>query len=210
MSTWTSSGLLLAAAIGLAACGAGIDVGRRALQSVAVADRSVVVGGPPGYCVDPAASHDGADAFVLLGSCASILQDPDEPRPSVPAILAVTVSSDASSSLDVAQSGEVLEAYVRSEAGRASLSREGRADTVTILEVRRTESTMYIRVRDTSAGQLGGSDDAYWRALLDVNGRLVTVSVIGARSPPMQSEDGLRLLDAAAQRIRTESARLPG
>ena len=210
MSTWTSKVLLAVAGMSLAACTGSIDVGRAAPEVIAVAGRSVAVGGPPGYCVDRAASRDGVKAFVLLGSCASIARDPDGDKPESPGIMTVVVSSDPATVQAVAGRRSDLMDFFRSEAGRASLSRVGRAETVRVSNLQTAGGALYIRARDSSAGPLPGMSDDYWRALLDVNGRLVTISVIGFEDQPMSSEEGFRLIRAAADRVMSESARLSG
>lgn len=209
MSTWTSRLLFAAAGLGLAACAGGVEVGRAAPEVIAVAGRSVAVGGPPGYCVDPAASRDGVKAFVLLGSCASIARDPEAERPEIPGIMTVVVSSDPGTVAAIAEPDELLADYVRSDAGRAALSRDGRAETVRVADIRRQDGVLFIRARDTSAPTLPGMSDEYWRALLKVNGRLVTVSIVGFETRPMPSETGFRLVRTATARIVSESARLP-
>lgn len=210
MSTWTSRVLLGAAALLLAACDGGIAVGRAAPESITVAGSSVVVGGPRGYCVDPTATRDGTKAFVLLGSCASIARDPLRPRPDVPGIMTVVVSSDPETYVDVTRSAAALERFFRSEPGRATLSRVGQAGTVDILDVRTGGGALYVRARDTSPTPVAGMDDEYWRALLNVNGRLVTVSVVGFTERPMSSDNGLAIVQEATGRIRSESAGLAG
>lgn len=209
MSTWISRILTAAAVFGLAACEGGIDVGRSAPQRMAVAGNAVTVGGPPGYCVDPSASRDGVEAVVLLASCASIAGNPLGPKPDTPAIVTVVVSSDPGSFIDVAGTQDLLTRYFRSEAGRAALSRSGNPGSVAVTDVRRAGGAIYLRVRDTSPGLVAGLDNEYWRALLDVNGRLVTVSVTGFESRPMSAGQGLDVLEAATRRIRAESSGSP-
>jgi len=210
MSTWTSRVLLAAAGLALAGCTGGIDVGRSAPEVIAVSERAVVVGGPPGYCIDPSASQDGVKAFVLLGSCASIARDPDAKKPEIPGIMTVVVSSDPATVQAIASRQPILPDYFLSEPGRVALSRSGRADTVRVFDVRTADDVLYIRLRDTSAGKLPGMSDDYWRALLDVNGRLVTISVIGFDERPMTPDEGFALVRAAAGRVLSESARLAG
>ncbi len=211
MSTWISRILFAAAGLALAACSGGIDVGRRsAPEVVSVAGRSVAVAGPPGFCIDPSARRDGEESFVLLGSCASIARDPDGATPEIPGLMTVVVSSEGEAITDIAGRADILSTFFRSAAGRAALSRSGRAETVEVFDIRRDGRALFIRARDTSATPLSGMSQEYWRALLDVNGRLVTVSLIGFEDRPISPEDGLRLVRTAAERIAAESARLSG
>lgn len=175
-----------------------------------MAERAVVVAGPPGFCVDPSARRDGRESFVLLGSCASIARDPDGATPEIPGLMTVVVSSERNAITDIPGRADMLAGFFRSKAGRAALSRTGRAESVEVFDIRQDGRALFIRARDTSDGPLLGMSQEYWRALLDVNGHLVTVSLIGFEDRPISPEDGLRLVRAAAERIATESARLSG
>jgi hypothetical protein len=120
----------------------------------------------------------------------------------------VVVSSDPSTFLNVRERQGLLADYFRSPPGRAALSRTGRADTVRVDEIRNGDGILYIRATDSGRSPLPGMAESHWRALFDVNGRLVTVSVSGFTDKPMSAEDGFRLVRSATQRIRSESARL--
>lgn len=206
MCTWTFRAFLLLAAAGLAACQEFVPVTRAAPTEIAVAGRSVIVAGPPGYCVDTAASRDGVKAFVLMGSCASIARDPDARSPATPGLVTVTVSSDPAAYVDVAGSAGALERFFRSEAGRATLSRTGRAETVTVLDSRSRGGTLYLHLRDTSAGRPAGTEADYWRALTNVDGRIVTVTAVGFAARPMSARAGRALVEDAVARIRSGTA----
>lgn len=206
MSTWTSEArpLLPALALAMAGCGAGIPVTRSAPEAVLVAGDSVVVAGPPGYCVDEAASGDRAGgAFVLLGSCASIARNAALPHPAQPGVLTVTVSGFGGTA--GAPLPETLAAYFGTEQGRAALSRDGRAETVEVVETRIDGGALYLHARD-AGGRARGMADDYWRALFSVNQRLVTLSVNAFSATPLSPRAGLGTLDAFADRIRAANA----
>lgn len=176
---------------------------RAAPESVLVADRSVVVAGPPGYCVDPVLSRDkGATAFVLLGSCAAIAGSAGLPAPRVPAILTVSVSADLGGGPDMAE----LRAYIDRPEGRAALSRSGDPATLSVLETRSAGGVLYILARDTSSSVLPGVSDTYWRALFDLNGRLVTAAVVGVEQRPITADTGFATLQSLTERLRRENA----
>ncbi|MEO1154731.1 MAG: hypothetical protein AAFX59_12815 [Pseudomonadota bacterium] len=210
MSTWICKPLALAAVLTLAGCdggfdmalgAAGQDMARSAPERVAVTGDAVVVSGPPGFCVDGSVTRDtGQSAFVLLGSCASISRDPAQPRPAVPGILTVSIGPPASAA--VAEQVTSLDAYVRSDAGRAAISRRGDAEDLVILETLAVDGALYIHARDT--GSAGGAQigDDYWRALMGVGGHLVTASVVSFPDQPMSRDVGFELLDSLAARLR--------
>lgn len=202
MSTWTSRALLLAGAGALAACQGFVPVTRAAPTQIALAGSSVVVTGPPGFCIDPAATRDGVKAFVLMGSCASIAGDPDARKPAAPGLVTVTVSSDPDTFVDVATASAALERFFRSDAGRATLSRSGRAESVRVLDSRTRGGTLYFHVRDTSPGGPAGTVPDYWRALTNVGDTLVTVTVVGFENRPIAAEEGRALIEAAVARVR--------
>jgi hypothetical protein len=193
-------------ALALAGCGAAIPVTRNAPEAIAVADESVVVAGPPGYCVDQAASRDRAGgAFVLLGSCASIARDPSKPHPARPGLLTVTVSGGTVGTGETDALLGALRTYFRTEDGRAALSRSGRAGEVEVLETRIDDGALYLHARDASGPTRGMADD-YWRALMRVNERLVTLSVNAFSTAPLSDGAGLKTLDDFASRIRAANA----
>ncbi|MEL6642406.1 MAG: hypothetical protein AAFQ79_00615 [Pseudomonadota bacterium] len=214
MSTWISKALIAAAVLTLAACEDGFDMGlgiagqsltRTAPEVVSVTSDSVIVAGPPGYCIDGSATRDtGTAAFVLMGSCASISRDPAQPRPAVPGILTVAVAPSGAPA--VADRTRELETYVRSEAGRAALSRGGDAQSLEILETITADGALYIHARDVETGRGGRIGQEYWRALMGVEGHLVTASVVSFADQPMTRDMGLFLLEALAARLRVINA----
>lgn len=58
-----------------------------------------------------------------------------------------------------------------------------------------------IRVRDTSPNNSQGLAQEYWRVLLDVRGRIVTLSVFAFKDKPMSNAIGLATLKAFAARV---------
>lgn len=215
MSIWTFRRGFPAAAllVLLAGCAAGPDVMRRDSgtlrmppETVAVAGRSVVIGGPEGYCIDRSASRlRGATAFVLLGSCASIARDPRAGAPRTPGVLMASVGSDTGSGPAIGAAIDQLERVLDAPAGRAALARDGRAGSVTVLDSRREDGALFVYLRDTGKDIAPGLAQAYWRGLFDVNGRLVTVSVVSFADNPLTADAGLATLRGFHARIRSET-----
>lgn len=192
----------LAALLALAGCD---GLPGDAPASMATADGAVVVAGPPGFCVDPVASHaDDSGAFVLLGSCASISGAPDGQRPALRAVLTAAVSVGTQGG-SVAGSETELGAFFRSPEGRRALSRSGNPDTVKVLGITHTEGVLILHARDTSAfpGQAVSPD--YWRALFDLNGHIVTLSVISVPQAPFTDAAGLHALESFVGHVRGAS-----
>jgi hypothetical protein len=124
---------------------------------------AVQVGVPAGYCIDRAAGREEGDtAIVVMGKCA-------EGSAALPAVLTAAIGPAASAGV-LAGGGQPLAAYFTSEAGRAALSRSGRASTVTVLQAKSVGAAFVLRIRDRDAGE-------YWRGVEPVAGRLVTITV---------------------------------
>ena len=192
------------AALILAGC-AGLDenVTRPAPERVSVADNQVVIAGPAGFCVDPDATRDNGDAaFVLLGNCAAISNAPFRPQPDVAAVLTATVATPAGPIPDVS----AMSRYFRSEAGRAALSASGDANSVEILEMRETTRGLYLHARDRDGGPRSLSAD-YWRGILKVNDKIVTVALRGLENQSASDAAKFRTLDVFAARILAENRR---
>ncbi|MDJ0629761.1 MAG: hypothetical protein QNJ44_15995 [Rhodobacter sp.] len=217
MSIWTCNRSLLAAAsaVFLSGCLQAPDVSRREggtfrmpPETVTVAGRSVVIGGPEGYCVDRSASRlRSKTAFVLLGSCASIAGDARAGAPSAAGILTASVSRDTGSGPAIDAVIDQMAAYLTTPTGRAALARDGDAGSVEVLDSRREDGALFIHLRDTSAEVFPGLAQDYWRGLFDINGHLVTVSVVGFADQPMSTDTGLQVLRGFHARIRNETQR---
>lgn len=180
MSTWTSKacGLLLLA---LAACVGGEGLAGKP-RSVPVLEGALQVGAPPGYCVAPSASRQNADtAVVLLGRCSDAVK-------AVPAVITVSVGGSGTSRAILA-GAPALAAYFTSPAGRAALSRDGRASSLRLIEARSVGDAFLMRLQDRVVGE-------YWRGVVGVKGRLVTISVTPAGAA-LPQEAGRKVLDAA-------------
>ncbi|WP_457649362.1 hypothetical protein [Profundibacter sp.] len=205
-------GVALASLTILSGClgtGGGFALPRSAPEQIRVANKEVLIAGPKGFCIDPTETRDEGDsAFVLLGSCAAIANSRSKPHPKVPAILTATVSRK-STNPPITDSMPTLTDFFTTKAGRAALSRDGNADTVEVVKTLDRDGIFYIRARDSSSDTLAGAADEYWRALFDVNGRIVSASVFGLRERPIDSEKGFEVLQGFTNRIRTQNTSEP-
>jgi hypothetical protein len=182
MSTWTSKALLLTLA--LAAC---VPAGAsfKSPRTAPVLAGAVQVGVPRGYCIDRRAGREAADtAVIVMGRCRT---DVD----AAPAVLTTAIGPAASGGV-LAGGGAALAAFFTSDAGRAALSRNGRADAVTILQAKMVGPAFILRIADRNAG-------ASWRGVSSVMGRLVTVTVT---FPDGADTDGEALLIDTLRLIR--------
>ena len=198
----------------LAACGGGrfelpngvFQTGNRAQASMAVAGGDVIIAGPRGFCVDPGSSQQNASVpFVTLGNCASISGNSRAPQPGVKAVLTASVGPVASGSA-VSGGTQTLDPFFRSAAGRKELSRDLNPNTVTIVDTFEEAGVFFLHLNDTSAGALPDIAPDQWRGYMDVNGRLVSASVLGFRDAPLSETQSRNLIRAFTREIRTKSA----
>ena len=175
-------------------------------EQIRVSSKQVVIAGPHGFCIDPTETKDRAkSAFVVLGSCAAISNIPLRPHPALPAILMATVSGETNSA-PIADSGAALTEFFKSSAGRAALSRDGKAETVEVIETLVRDGAFYIHARDSSTATLAGAGDEYWRALFNINGRIISASVVGFKEQPISTTEGFETLGVFTSQIKKANA----
>lgn len=173
-------------------------------KRIGVSERQVVIAGPLGYCADLSAARDTPDAaFVLLGSCAAMGQSPDIPAPLAPALLTASVVPGGPVPISDQLAG--LNSFFRSEAGRAALSRSGRASSVKVIEAKGRAGVFYLHARDASAPTGRGVQPDFWRAVLDVHGRIVTLTVVGLRERPLSAAAGMATLEVFVRQVQREN-----
>ena len=114
--------------------------------------------------------------------------------------------SGASGGDPIADAFPAMKAFFRSEEGRAALSRTGDAATVKLLDAGGKGDVFYIHARDRSASFVPVVSDEYWRAIFNVNGRIVSASVMALRDRSMSSDAARLLLDGFVSRIKAANA----
>lgn len=200
MFTPTYRTLAATAVLLLAACDAG-SVTRSAPIGVTLPD-GLVIAGARGWCVDRATTQTRGDAAVVIfGSCRALTRDTSEPRPSVPGIVTVSVESTAT---DVPQAEQVV-TFLRSNAGRAALSRDGTAESVEILDTDIRGDTVVLHAIDRS-GLPRQTAEEYWRALFEIDGRVVTVSLVPLDTASGEDAEWRAALEAQISRLKSANA----
>lgn len=218
MSTWTSErgrratlarvvgGLFGAMTLGLSGCMASEPSSGRTSQPVA--QGAVVVAGPPGYCIDPVATRvRTTGGFVLLGACAALSEE--GPAPARLAALTAAVSP-AGEAPAVADTSQMLVAFLSTAPGRALLSRSGDGATVEVLDSRTRDGMLFLHLRDESPFDGAEVTADYWRALLDVGPHVVSLSVLPLADRPLSEDDARALLDSFIAATRKATAAAPG
>ena len=195
--------LALAGLLALAACdpatmsGAGATPTRAKLN---VAGRAVTIAPPPGFCIDPESVTSGADgAFVLMSDCRLLAGNTgDGKRPPAGAAMTASVSTGgfAGEGDTAAGSLEELQEFAATREGRAVLGRSGQPERVRIVNTQLSGGVLYVLVEDRGAQPIAGIERQFWRAFLEVNGRLVALSMLGFQGagpgPPGGAEPARR------------------
>lgn len=203
MSIWISDALrqalaALAALLVLAGCfetEALSRIGPRAAGSgpgaITVLDGAVTVAGPDGFCVDESATREaGQNAFVLLRRC----------RGSLGPVLSVTVTNQRVPAGDRSAQLDALAAFLATEAGRGQLSRRGRAGEVSIDQIGLREGALWLHLTDI--GNPEAFEAGYWRAVLPIAERLVTLSSMSLRTSPSTRQTGERAMEDLIATLR--------
>lgn len=160
-----------------------------------------MVSGPEGYCVEQRASRESAEGdFVLLASCAALTGR--EGGASAPAILTASVSGEPGGRGPMPEAFPILADFFRTDQGRAALSRSGRVGDVEVLRSYSRGDALYLKLRDRSPASGVPVEPDYWRAILGLGGRIVTLSVLSARQRPMTDATRQNTLQAFVARMQ--------
>lgn len=175
---------------------------RSAPRSDVLVSDAVQVAGPQGYCVDRRAGRGG---LMILASCASVTGQPNAPRPLFEMLLTASASPEEDGDTPILQQLPQLERFFAAPAGLAALSRDGRPESVRLVDTSVHRNAFVIHSRHTGTSDIPGLGADQWRALFNLNGQMVSASVSSLAQSPVSSDAGLaNLLDFISQ-IRTVS-----
>lgn len=195
MSTWISKARRLAPILFLSACQ--MEPGGFAFAQqtpvISVLGGAMQVVAPSGYCVDRKSVRQQAHgAVVLMGRCSGGSN-------LAPAVITVTIGEAGSAGV-VADGGVALTAFFQTANGRAALSQTGHADSVQIVQAANSEGAFTLRIAEAGVGD-------YWRAIVGISGRLVTLSVQGPAGSKLDPATGRKLLGASLLAMRKVNPR---
>ncbi len=211
MSTWISDPQIWLAALFSAALLLSVSFAQAAAfrpeadplpveTSLPVLDNSVVVSAPRGYCIDRLATLSGQTAaFVLLGSCRAITGDFHAARPEASGLLTAAVDGSGAQFPSEAE----LSRFFSSESGRATLSRSGDARAMTLGASFSRQGVFYLH-----ASESGHDPDRLaqsWRAVFELNGRMVTTTLRDLPGAPIARDEGFRTVEQFVRQIRSAS-----
>lgn len=154
--------------------------------------REVVIAPASGFCVaSDSLDVSGAAAFALLADCGSSSNLSASPQ-GFPGIFTVSVSGgpmiEPGSNSVAALDG--LESFVSGQAGRALLGRGTGSAAVEVLATRRVGDGLYVLVEDRSGVPLPVLGPRFWRAFVELGGRMSMVTASSFRESPV-GEDAL-------------------
>ena len=212
MSTWISEswlrrGVLTSAACLLAACeptaggGAGDSQGANflaqfgpsskdtvPLKAARLAEGSVVVAAPEGYCIDPSSFRDrDGGAFALVASC-QILSGGKEGISVPPVIMTVTIAPEGTAPAIPSSGALAIAVGMNSVAGKSD------ADGIAM-----------VQVSDGGDGVFTGADPQFWRGALRLHSRLVGLALYAPEGSSFVGLDGEILLRRFAGRLKAQN-----
>ncbi len=148
----------------------------------------VKVSGPQGFCpvLNSRQRVDGAE-FVALAPCSG-----------TPGAILVATIGPAGSAAGLGLSAAVLKPYFQTSEGQRALRGEGSNDVISVHEVQDLGGAVVLRL--TREGNAGTGDS--WRALLQIDGRLITLSVRPRQDGTLPAQEGQRLIGRFVTAIR--------
>ncbi|MDC1381468.1 hypothetical protein N8315_08590 [Octadecabacter sp.] len=178
---------------GLASIGAPSDVTGEGIRTLALLGGDVRARGPEGYCIDQGAS-EARRGFSVMAGCALLSSDAAV-MPALDGLITVQFGDEDTAS--VTDNEDAFAAFLESDAGRGLLAGDG--DPVNLSEVSTItdRAGVLARFEDTSGPAIMGTSGPQWRGFLDVNGRLVTISVLSFDRGALSRGEGERLLTVA-------------
>ena len=196
MSIWISKAPVLGAIFALIlAAGCVPQTGIGSSRSAPILGGALQIGVPAGYCIDGSASRErGDNAVILMGRC-------NDAARAIPALVSVSVGQAASAGVMTA-GGAALAGYFTSAQGRATLSRDGRASDIKVVEALGAGDAILLHLQDRQTGD-------YWRAVTGIKGRLVTISATGTPELPLTAADSRKVLDSVLIALRKANPTAP-
>jgi hypothetical protein len=186
----------------LAACDPSL-VGAPDRATVAVAGRDVTIAAPAGFCVDAEATNvSKSGAFVMVSDCALLGARGVVGEGDAEPVGAVMTASVSAGELQPAGALSELERFVATPEGRAALGRSGRGDRVRVLATRSRRDVLYVLVEDRGPQPIAGIEPRFWRAFLEVEGRMTALSVLGFEGAGVGPTEGLAHIQRFADAVQ--------
>ncbi|RMH46353.1 MAG: hypothetical protein D6686_15280 [Alphaproteobacteria bacterium] len=168
---------------------------------VMAAGRAIAIIPPEGYCILPDSARTGdAGAVVLIGACPG---DAAADRP--PALITALVSAEPlfRPGAPIEEELDRLEAFLSEETGRALIGRAGDPGPApAVLETHREDDALILLVEDSGTPALPVASPRFWRAFLEIDGRMVSLTVNSLSRDRGEERAGLALMRALIAALR--------
>ncbi|WP_118135797.1 hypothetical protein [Oceanicella sp. SM1341] len=165
---------------------------------VSAEGRSVSLVPPEGYCVMRDSVQTAEQVvFTLMGECATPAAaaiDADDLPPGGLLTASVSYAPLFRAQEPHGASLDALEEFLGSDRGLALVGRGGETERLQILESYRENDALLLLVEDSGAQVIPISAPRFWRAFLELNDRMVSVSVSTFRDRPSDDRQMLSLL----------------
>jgi hypothetical protein len=192
------------AGLGLLALAACEPAGSGAARTtVSVAGQRINIAAPPGFCVDPRSTNvTPQGAFVLVSDCGLLGNRSRAATETIGAAMTASISTQGLGAGGTAQSLAEVEHIASTAEGRADLGRSGQAGRVRILTTQTQGDVLYILVEDRGPQPVAGVEPQFWRAFLEVKGRITALSVLGFQGSGVSPQQSLSYLASFATAIQ--------
>ncbi|NCW67934.1 MAG: dihydroxy-acid dehydratase [Marivivens sp.] len=154
-------------------------------KSIDVLGGEITVAAPEGYCFDQRASRL-AEGFTVATPCGASR------------LALITTQIGEADSAAVTGAENALLQLIQHPDGRALLSGAGDPSTIFVHHVQVHNHRVEVFFSDTASSLSDGLQPTQWRAFLDYQDRMVTVSVRWWDQSPLDQAQGLAVLRAAA------------
>lgn len=178
------------------------DATAEGIRTLSLLGGDVSARGPDGYCVDQSAS-DARRGFAVMVGCALLAEE----APLMPRLDGlITVQFGAQDTASVTDNEGAFAAFLKTDSGRSLLAGSGDSADVTAVGTITDRAGVLVRFQDTSGPAFPGTTGPQWRGFLDINGRLVTISVLSFDRAVLSRGEGERLLIVAMAELAEVNA----
>lgn len=175
---------------------------QRGIRTLSVLNGAVRLRSPEGYCIDRQASHI-RKGFGVAAACARVSDV--ALLPSVDGMLTYQIG-DADSAMITGQETALID-LLDSDVGKALLADAGDAGTVAVHEtILAQPGLVLVRFTDDQAQPIDGTGAIAWRAFLDMNDRMVTISLRPFAGIELGSDQAKALIQLAANELIAANA----
>ncbi|MEL6793867.1 MAG: hypothetical protein AAFP78_10455 [Pseudomonadota bacterium] len=159
------------------------------------AGRTVRAAAPDGLCISSDSIQTFRESvFMVIDGCRGA-------RSPLAGVVSVNITNGPLS-LDLAS----MEAHFRSPSGVASLGYGGDPEDIALIEVERTGDAVFATVLDESEFGPAFAGDEICRAFMELNGRMVVVTMTSRRQEPKTPEEMRADMEAVVAALREANA----